>query len=51
VFGALLALSGGAAAAILVVTNANDSGPGSLRASLAVANATPGNDVINFAIP
>jgi len=51
VFGALLTLSGGAAAAILVVTNANDSGPGSLREKLTVANATPGNDVINFAIP
>lgn len=33
------------------MTNANDSGPGSLREKLTVANATPGNDVINFAIP
>jgi hypothetical protein len=48
---ALPVLSGDAAAAILVVTNANDSGPGSLRASIALANATPGNDVITFAIP
>jgi trimeric autotransporter adhesin len=35
----------------LVVTNTNNSGQGSLRESLTVANATPGNDVVTFAIP
>ena len=33
-----------------VVTNTNDSGPGSLRAAVAIANATPGHDNITFAI-
>ena len=51
VSGALLVLARGAEAAILVVTNTNNSGPGSLRECLTVANATPGNDVVNFAIP
>jgi GH25 family lysozyme M1 (1,4-beta-N-acetylmuramidase) len=33
------------------VTNPNDSGPGSLRQALMVANASPGLDTIVFAIP
>ena len=33
-----------------VVTNTADSGPGSLRAAIAQANANPGPDVINFNI-
>lgn len=51
VSGVLLAFSGAADAAILVVTNPNDSGAGSLREALTVANATPGGDVVTFAIP
>ena len=35
----------------LVVTNANDSGAGSLRAAIDYANTTPGHDTITFAIP
>lgn len=34
-----------------VVTNTNDSGPGSLRAAIHLANARPGPDTITFAIP
>lgn len=34
-----------------VVTNTSDSGPGSLRAALAAANANAGKDSISFAIP
>jgi CSLREA domain-containing protein len=33
------------------VTNTNDSGPGSLRQAITNANANPGPDVIDFAIP
>lgn len=36
--------------ATLTVTNANDSGPGSLRDSIQVANTLPGQDVIEFQI-
>ena len=35
----------------LVVTNTNDSGPGSLRNAISYANATPGLDTITFSIP
>jgi hypothetical protein len=35
----------------LVVTNSNDSGPGSLRAAIAAANANPDANTIVFAIP
>lgn len=38
-------------AATLVVTNANDAGPGSLRQAILNANATPGADTIHFNIP
>ncbi|HEX7773202.1 MAG TPA: hypothetical protein VF435_12325 [Pyrinomonadaceae bacterium] len=38
------------AATTFVVTNANDSGPGSLRQAILDANANPGADVINFNI-
>ena len=34
---------------LLVVTNTNDSGSGSLREAIAAANATPGADTITFA--
>ena len=34
-----------------VVVNTNDSGPGSLRAAMVYANATPGVQTITFAIP
>lgn len=37
--------------ATLVVTNTNDSGPGSLRQAILDANATPGTDTITFNIP
>lgn len=39
------------AAATFTVTNTADSGPGSLRDALTLANLTPGPDVIHFAIP
>ncbi len=38
-------------AAVFTVTNANDSGPGSLRAAILSANVSPGNDLIDFNIP
>lgn len=34
----------------LIVTNLNDSGPGSLRAAIAYANAYPSDDTITFAV-
>src|SRR5918995_5038985 len=37
-------------AATFVVTNTNDSGPGSLRQAILDANANPGSDVVNFNI-
>ena len=39
------------AAATYTVTSTNDSGPGSLRQAILDANASPGADLINFAIP
>ncbi|HKG59419.1 MAG TPA: Calx-beta domain-containing protein [Pyrinomonadaceae bacterium] len=39
-----------APATTFVVTNVNDSGPGSLRQAILDANANPGSDVINFNI-
>src|SRR5207244_696750 len=49
----LFALLGAQSAqgASFVVTNASDSGPGSLRQAILDANATPGPDTISFAIP
>jgi titin len=38
-------------AATFVVTNTNDSGPGSLRQAILDANSSPGADLIAFAIP
>jgi parallel beta-helix repeat protein len=46
----LEALEGRWAPAVLTVTTAADSGPGSLRQALLDANSTPGLDTINFAI-
>ncbi|HZY85142.1 MAG TPA: right-handed parallel beta-helix repeat-containing protein [Gemmataceae bacterium] len=46
----LEALEGRWAPAVLAVTTAADSGPGSLRQALLDANAAPGLDTINFAI-
>lgn len=40
-----------ALAGIYTVTNSNDAGPGSLRAAVDAANANPGVDRIEFAIP
>lgn len=40
-----------AAAATFTVTNTNDSGDGSLRKAIEDANASPGADLISFAIP
>jgi len=37
--------------ATIVVTNANDSGNGSLRWAITLANTTPGFDIITFQIP
>ena len=44
-----LGLCGVSQAATFVVTNSDDSGPGSLRAAITDANATPDADVITFA--
>lgn len=38
-------------ATVLMVTNANDSGPGSLRAAILEANANPAPNLIGFNIP
>ncbi len=48
--GLLITLSS-AHALTLTVSNTNDSGPGSLRNAIIVANVLPGLDVINFMIP
>src|SRR3954464_6337749 len=49
---ALMAFTaGGASAAIFVVRNTNDDGPGSLRQAITKANAPTAPDVINFNIP
>jgi IPTL-CTERM motif len=48
---ALLAIfSISASAATFTVTNTSDSGPGSLRDAIALANAAPGTDTINFTV-
>jgi hypothetical protein len=47
----LTALSGPATAVTFVVSNSNDSGPGSFRQAILDANGTPGADVIEFALP
>ena len=44
----LIAAAMNAAAATFVVTNANDSGPGSLRQAVLDANAAPSADTIVF---
>jgi PKD repeat protein len=48
---ALEALEARLAPAAFAVTNANDSGPGSLRQALLDANAAPGPDSVRFSIP
>jgi hypothetical protein len=50
-FLALLVVLQGAASAAVVVTNTNDSGPGSLRQAILDTNASPGGDEIDFNIP
>ncbi|HKQ06162.1 MAG TPA: hypothetical protein VJ464_13585 [Blastocatellia bacterium] len=40
-----------AAATTFIVTNTNDSGPGSLRQAVLNANANPGADLIQFSLP
>ena len=50
-FVALFLTFGLASADTLVVTNTNDSGPGSLRQAILDANAGAGADVISFNIP
>ncbi|MGH9418677.1 MAG: 3-dehydroshikimate dehydratase, partial [Thermoanaerobaculia bacterium] len=47
---AILSYAALAPADTFTVTNATDSGAGSLRAAITSANATPGEDVIHFAI-
>jgi hypothetical protein len=47
----LLAASPVHASTTFTVTNTNDDGAGSLRQAILDANATPGTDAINFAIP
>ncbi len=47
----MLGAAGVAQADTFTVTNTLDSGAGSLRAAIDAANANPGADVINFAIP
>src|SRR5258706_9875305 len=44
-----LLILGTAAAGTLTVMSLADSGPGSLRAAIGAANATPGADLIKFA--
>ncbi len=48
---ALEALESRLAPAAFAVTNASDSGPGSLRQAILDANATPGADYVRFAVP
>jgi hypothetical protein len=50
-FVALVLLGRSVAAADFVVTNANDSGPGSLRQAITDANAAAGADRVGFNIP
>jgi hypothetical protein len=47
----LACIEGIARAATFMVTNTNDSGPGSLRQAILDANAAPGTDTIAFNIP
>src|SRR5947209_14416426 len=49
-FGLLSALAAPSFGASWLVTNTNDTGPGSLRDALASANSTPGTNSVNFAI-
>jgi len=46
----LLSFAAAASADTFNVTNTNDSGPGSLRDAIALANATPGDDFIRFKV-
>jgi len=47
----LVLASGNLNSATFIVTNTNDSGPGSLRDALTLANSTAGTDTITFNIP
>jgi hypothetical protein len=47
---ASLLLASSSPAALLTVTTASDSGPGSLRAAMDAANTTPALDIIQFNI-
>jgi hypothetical protein len=48
---ALLGTAPAAAVTVFVVTNTNESGPGSLAQAILDANANPGADIIQFDIP
>lgn len=47
----IISLSATTRGAILTATGTNDSGPGSLRECVEVANGNPGGDIIRFNIP
>lgn len=44
-------VTAGSAETVYTVTNTNDSGAGSLRKAIELANANPGHDIIRFNIP
>lgn len=50
-FGGLAIICVAGRAGTIVVTSTADDGPGSLRSAIAQANATPGRDEIQFALP
>jgi len=47
----MLSLAAAASADTFNVTNTADSGPGSLRDAITLANATPGDDIVRFTVP